>query len=70
MAVGETCVDAERMRKFEGREVVTLQHRKAEGNRAIALPLIRVVNRGTKATHGGIGLEDGHHGGQHVGDGS
>lgn len=58
MAVGETCVDAER-RRFNECDATWLQQRTA-GKRSIARPLVSDVNRGAKATHGGIGLRDVH----------
>ena len=60
MAVGETCVDAERRRfRFNERGVASRQRRRG-GNRSIARPLVSDVNRGAEATHGGIGLGDVH----------
>jgi len=57
IAVGETCVDAKRARRFVELDFVTLQQRSASGIRSIGPVLRRIVSRGTEATHGGIGLE-------------
>lgn len=58
MAVGETCVDAERRRLSE--RGVAWPQRRTAGRRSIARPLVSDVNRGAEATHGGIGLGDVH----------
>ena len=55
IAVGETCVDAERTRRFSERGVALRQRRPGD-SRSIARPLVSDVNRGAEATHGGIGL--------------
>ena len=59
MAVGETCVDAERTRRFSERGVA-LRQRRTGGSRSIARPLVSDDNRGAEATHGGIGLRGVH----------
>lgn len=58
IAVGATCVDAERTRRFLELGLWAWRQRKAAGSRSIARPLARLDSRGTVATHGGIGLED------------
>lgn len=58
IAVGATCVDAERTRRFLELGLWAWRQRKAAGSRSIARPLARLDTRGTVATHGGIGLED------------
>lgn len=71
IAVGETCVDAERTRRFRFNERgVALRQRKTAGNRSIARPLVSDVNRGAEATHGGIGLGDVHCCGEELACGS
>lgn len=61
MAVGETCVDAQRTAKSRFNERGgALRQRRTAGNRSIARPLVSDVNRGAEATHGGIGLGDVH----------
>jgi hypothetical protein len=60
MAVGETCVDAERTRRLVQLAMALLRQDRTAGIRSIARPLTRLVNRGTVATHGGIGLGDVH----------
>jgi hypothetical protein len=60
IAVGATCVDAERARRFSERGVEALRQRVTDDSRAIALPSRSVVNRGAAAAHGGIGLGDVH----------
>lgn len=65
MAVGETCVDAERARRF-GERGVAWRQRKTGDNRSIARPLVSDDNRGAGATHGGIGLGDVHCCGQEL----
>jgi hypothetical protein len=56
IAVGETCVDAERTRSSVNLEPATLRQRSASGSRSIGPVLRRRVDRGTEATHRGIGL--------------
>ena len=68
IAVGETCVDAERQRfrfRFNERDVA-LRQRRTGDNHSIARPLTSDVNRGAEATHGGIGLGDVHRCGEEL----
>jgi len=60
IAVGETCVDAERTRRLWQLGLAALRQRRVAGTRSIVRPLIRLDNRGAKATHGGIGLGNVH----------
>jgi hypothetical protein len=61
IAVGATCVYAERTRRFLELGLYALQQHRAVGSRSIARPVTRLDSRGTVATHGGIGLGDGVH---------
>lgn len=60
IAVGETCVDAERTRRFASLGLLAARQQQGKGSRSMARPLRMVVSRGTEATHGGIGLGNVH----------
>lgn len=61
IAVGDTCVDAERVRRSGGYNLGALRQCSASGIRSIARLVRRQCDRGAKATHGGIGVRDEHY---------